>query len=242
MTSNPLNQFVIKKIYDISLFGYDMSLTNSSLFMFIAIFVVIGGFVLAFRNATTIPSRPQAFVEIIYDMILNMVDSNMGINGKRFLPLILTIFLFILSCNLLGMIPYGFTVTSHLIITFSMATLIFFVIITYGFYLNGIKFLSLFLPSGTPIFLMPLMLVIELFSFLSRPVSLSLRLCANMVAGHILLKVIAGFIMVGALFFKPLPMAFVVVLIGFEVFVAILQAYIFAILSCVYLNDAVNLH
>ena len=200
------------------------------------------GFALALRNATNIPSRKQAFIEIIYNMILNMVDSNIGENGKRFLPLILTIFLFILSCNLLGMIPYGFTVTSHLIITFSIAILIFFVIITYGFYLNGLKFLSLFLPDGTPIFLMPLMLVIELFSFLSRPVSLSLRLCANMVAGHILLKVIAGFIVVGALFFKPLPIAFVVVIIGFEIFIAILQAYIFAILSCVYLNDAVNLH
>ena len=242
MSANPLNQFVIKKIYDISIFGYDVSLTNSSLFMLIAVFIVMCGFELAFRNATNIPSRKQAFIEIIYNMILNMVDSNIGKNGKRFLPLILSIFLFILSCNLLGMIPYGFTVTSHLIITFSISLLIFCVITAYGFYLNGLKFLSLFLPRGTPTFLMPLMLLIEVFSFLSRPISLSLRLCANMVAGHILLKVIAGFIVVGTLFVKPLPIPFVVVLIGFEIFVAILQAYIFAILSCVYLNDAVNLH
>ncbi|NDA91594.1 MAG: ATP synthase F0 subunit A, partial [Alphaproteobacteria bacterium] len=152
------------------------------------------------------------------------------------------LFMFIMVCNLFGMIPYGFTVTSHISITFALAMMVFLLVTLLGFILHGFHFFSLFLPAGTPWWLAPLMILIELFAYLARPVSLSLRLAANMVAGHVLLKVIAGFIVSMAFYLKIFPIPFISVLIGFEIFVAILQAYIFTILSCVYLNDAINLH
>jgi F-type H+-transporting ATPase subunit a len=171
-----------------------------------------------------------------------MLQQNVGPKGKKFVPLMFTLFMFILTCNLFGMIPYSFTVTSHISITFALAMMVFLLVTLLGFYLHGFHFFSLFLPAGTPWWLAPLMVVIELFAYLARPVSLSLRLAANMVAGHVLLKVVAGFVVSMAIYLKFLPIPFIVVLIGFEIFVAILQAYIFTILSCVYLNDAINLH
>ena len=196
----------------------------------------------AFKNKSLIPSRLQLSGELLYGMISGMLQQNVGPNGRKFVPLIFTLFIFILTCNLLGMIPYGFTVTSHISVTFAMAITIFLFITFLGIYLHGLHFFSLFLPKGTPWWLAPLMVVIELFAYLARPVSLSLRLAANMVAGHVLLKVLAGFVVSMAIYIKILPIPFIVVLIGFEIFVAVLQAYIFTILSCVYLNDAVNLH
>jgi F-type H+-transporting ATPase subunit a len=175
-------------------------------------------------------------------MITGMLDQNVGAKGKKFVPLIFTLFMFILTCNVFGMIPYGFTVTSHISITFALAMMVFLLVTLFGIYLHGFHFFSLFLPAGTPWWLAPLMVVIELFAYLARPVSLSLRLAANMVAGHVLLKVMAGFVVSMAIYLKILPIPFIVVLIGFELFVAALQAYIFTILSCVYLNDALNLH
>jgi F-type H+-transporting ATPase subunit a len=180
--------------------------------------------------------------ELIYGLVTDMLDQNVGPKGRKFVPVIFSLFLFILICNLLGMLPYSFTVTSHISITFALAILVFFIVTIVGFIRHGFHFFSLFLPKGTPWWLAPLMIIIELFTYLARPVSLSLRLAANMVAGHVLLKVMAGFVVTLAIYFKILPIPLMVILVGFEIFVAILQAYIFTILSCVYLNDAVNLH
>lgn len=242
MAHSPLDQFKVKEIVDIELFGYNASITNSSLFMIIAGALIFLYFSLALKNKKLIPTRFQISGELVYGMISNMLDQNVGAGGRKFVPLIFTLFVFILTCNLLGMIPYGFTVTSHISITFAIAMMVFLLVTLLGLYLHGMHFFSLFLPAGTPWWLAPLMVVIELFAYLARPVSLSLRLAANMVAGHILLKVMAGFVVSMAIYLKFLPIPFIVILIGFEIFVAVLQAYIFTILSCVYLNDAINLH
>ncbi len=242
MAHSPLDQFRVKEIVNLQIFCYDTSITNSSLFMlFVGVFIVFY-FMLAFRGKGLVPSRFQLSGELVYGMITGMLDQNVGAKGKKFVPLIFTLFMFILTCNLFGMIPYGFTVTSHISITFALAMMVFLLVTLFGIYLHGFHFFSLFLPAGTPWWLAPLMVVIELFAYLARPVSLSLRLAANMVAGHVLLKVMAGFVVSMAIYLKILPIPFIVVLIGFELFVAALQAYIFTILSCVYLNDALNLH
>jgi F-type H+-transporting ATPase subunit a len=242
MSHSPLDQFKIKDIIDIHLFGYNLSVTNSSLFMILSAASIILYFSFALKSKSLVPTRLQASGEFLYGMVSNMIDQNVGAGGRKFVPWMFTLFMFILFCNLFGMIPYGFTVTSHIAVTFALAIMVFLLVTILGFYLHGWHFLSLFLPKGTPWWLVPLMVVIELFSYMARPVSLSLRLTANMIAGHVLLKVMAGFVVSMALYFKILPIPMIVVLIGFEIFVAILQAYIFSILSCVYLNDAVNLH
>ena len=242
MKHSPLDQFKIKEIANIQLFGHDVIVTNSALFMIIASFFIILYFTLAFKNKKLVPTRLQLSGELFYNLITDTVNQNVGVKGKKFVPLIFTLFMFIMVCNLFGMIPYGFTVTSHISITFALAMMVFLLVTLLGFILHGFHFFSLFLPAGTPWWLAPLMILIELFAYLARPVSLSLRLAANMVAGHVLIKVIAGFIVPMAFYLKIVPIPFVSVLIGFEIFVAILQAYIFTILSCVYLNDAINLH
>ena len=242
MEHNPLDQFKVKEIVNIQIFGYDASITNSSLFMLIVGTFIVFYFMLAFKSKSLVPSRVQLSGELAYEMITGMLDQSVGAKGRKFVPLIFTLFMFILTCNLFGMIPYGFTVTSHISITFALAMMVFLLVTLVGIYLHGFHFFSLFLPAGTPWWLAPLMVVIELFAYLARPVSLSLRLAANMVAGHVLLKVIAGFVVSMAIYLKILPIPFLVILIGFELFVAVLQAYIFTILSCVYLSDALNLH
>ena len=242
MKHSPLDQFKIKEIANIQLFGHDVIVTNSALFMIIASFFIILYFTLAFKNKKLVPTRLQLSGELFYNLITDTVNQNVGVKGKKFVPLIFTLFMFIMVCNLFGMIPYGFTVTSHISITFALAMMVFLLVTLLGFILHGFHFFSLFLPAGTPWWLAPLMVLIELFAYLARPVSLSLRLAANMVAGHVLLKVIAGFIVSMAFYLKIFPIPFISVLIGFEIFVAILHAYIFTILSCVYLNDAINLH
>lgn len=240
--SNPLQQFSLHRIIPIEFAGYDISFTNSSLFMIIAVSLACIILLVTSKKKLIIPSKTQAFAEIFYDFISSMVSVNLGKKGEKFLPLILSIFLFILFSNLIGILPYAFTTTSHIIVNFVLAMIIFTVIILTGLILHGFKFFSLFLPKGTPWWLVPLMIIIEIFSFLAKPFSLSLRLTANMIAGHVLLKVMAGFIVSLWILAKILPMMFVTVLIGFEIFVAILQAYIFTILSCVYLQDAIDLH
>ncbi len=242
MAHNPLSQFEIKPLLDINLCGIDISITNSVCFMFLVVALSAIYFIKALRGSHILPSRLQVSAEMLYEFILGMLNQNVGANGRRFIPLIFTLFLFILLCNLLGMMPFGFTVTSHIVVTFALAITVFFVVTIVGFVKHGLHFFSLFLPEGTPLWLAPLMVVIELFTYLARPVSLSLRLAANMVAGHILLKVIAGFVVSMMILLKFVPIPFMVILIGFEIFVAVLQAYIFAILSCVYINDAMNLH
>lgn len=242
MTHSPLDQFKLSKIYELSIFGYDVSFTNSSLFMILVMLGISSFCLISLAPKKILPTRSQYLVESLFGFIEGMIDDNIGREGRKFTPLIFSIFLFILLCNLLGMLPYSFTVTSHLSITFALAMLIFMLVTIYGFIRHGVKFLSLFLPDGTPWWLVPLMIPIELFAYLARPVSLSLRLAVNMIAGHVLLKVIASFVIMLGLYLKWLPIPLMVALVGFEIFVSILQAYIFTILSCVYLNDAVNLH
>lgn len=242
MLHSPLVQFNIKKLVELKLMGFDISFTNSAAYMLIAGILVSTYFYLAFYRSKLVPSRLQISAEILYNLITDMLNQNVGEKGYKFIPIIFTLFIFILFCNLLGMIPYGFTVTSHIIITFALAILVFLMVTIIGFMKHGLHFLTLFLPHGTPLWLAPLMIIIELFAYLAKPISLSLRLAANMMAGHILLKVIASFAVSLMIYLKFLPIPLMVILIGFEIFVAMLQAYIFTILACVYLNDAINLH
>lgn len=239
---SPLEQFTVKPIIQLELMGYDISFTNASLFMvlsLIAIFLFLG---MSVRKVSLNPSRLQAAGEMSYNFISDMIYETVGEKAKQFIPLVFTLFMFILSANLIGMIPFSFTVTSHIIVTFAMAIFVFIGVTILGFVRHGWHYLSLFLPAGVPTVMAPLMIVIELVAYLVRPVSLSIRLAANMTAGHIVMKVIASFVIMGGFIIGPIPFAFLTLLTGFEIFVAVLQAYIFAILSCVYLSDAINLH
>jgi F-type H+-transporting ATPase subunit a len=239
---SPLAQFMIKPIYNIEFMGYDISFTNSSLIMVGVTLCIIALFASVKTSEPGVPSKLHILCEEIYMLIVNMLNENAGPKAKEFVPIIFTLFLFILFCNLFGMIPYSYTVTSQIAVTFFMASIVFVIILITGFTKQGLHFLEIFAPKGMPLWLAPLIIVIELFAFLARPVSLSLRLAANMIAGHVLLKVLAGFAVSLPIFMKVLPLPLIIALIGFEVFVAILQAYIFAILTCVYLRDAVEGH
>lgn len=239
---SPLEQFEIKKIAQIDLAGFDVSFTNSSLFTACAVFSLVFFGFFSLRKKLLIPSRFQAAGELLYFFVSDTAEGAIGSKGRRFVPLVFSLFAFILFANLTGMLPYCFTTTSHVSLTFFLASIVFFAVVFTGIVKHGFKFFSLFLPEGTPIWMAPLMVAIELFSFLARPVTLSLRLTANMVAGHVLLKIVLGFIISISLFLKFLPLAFAIIIIGFEIFVAVLQAYIFSVLTCVYLSDAVNLH
>ena len=247
MAADPIHQFQIKKLVTLGeIGGVEIAFTNSAAFMLAAVVVTAGGLVLATAGRSLVPGRVQSVAEVTYEFIADMVRQSTGEEGMRFFPLVFSLFSFILVLNMFGMIPGLFTVTSHIIVTALLALLVFFTVIGYGFYKNGIKFFRLFVPSGIPIYIMPLIVLIELMSFLSRPISHSVRLFANMLAGHITLKVFAGFIVmlsgfgivgwVGAL----LPLALTVALTALEFLVAFLQAYVFAILTCIYLNDALH--
>lgn len=246
--SSPLDQFKITTKVPLEIGGFDASITNSSLWM-IGIVVALTGFLLfAMRRGEMVPTRTQSMAEMLYEFIGNMVRDNVGHGGRPYFPFIFSLFMFILGANLAGMLPYSFTVTSHVAVTFTFAAVVFLGVVAIGFAKHGLHFLSMFLPSGTPWVLAPLIIVIELISFLSRPVTLSVRLFANMTAGHILLKVFAGFIIsMGAAggfltALAVLPFAMNVALSALELLVAVVQAYVFALLTCIYLNDAVNLH
>jgi F-type H+-transporting ATPase subunit a len=241
MSFNPFHQFEIHPIIKLSLAGYDISFTNSALFMMMAVLLVSSFFYLAVRKATLVPGKLQSMAEITFQFIDNMLLESAGAKAKPFFPFIFTLFTFLLALNLCGMMPLGFSVTSHIAVNFVLAAFIFILVTVTGFVRHGLHFFSLFLPQGAPMFIAPLLIVIEFFSFLSRPVSLSIRLAGNMIAGHVLLGVLASFVVmmgIGGI----IPMPFMVIMVGFEFFVAILQAYIFTILTCVYLNDAINLH
>lgn len=239
---SPLEQFEIKPILELSILGQDISFTNSSLFMTAALFLITLFTFAGTRKIALIPGRMQAAAEMFYNLVHSMVHSTSGKKGEKFVPFIMSLFAFILTANLLGMVPYSFTVTSHIAVTFALAGFIFISVTVIGFVKHGTKFFSLFLPSGTPILMAPLMIFIELFAYLARPMSLSVRLAANMTAGHIILKILASMVIMSAVVLKVLPFALLTILTGFEFFIAILQAYIFTILTCVYLNDALNLH
>ncbi len=219
----------------------DVSFTNSSLYMVIAVVLCAGFVILGMRRGAIVPGRMQCAVETSYEFIANLLRDTVGNEGRPYFPFIFTIFMFVLIGNLLGMTPYSFTFTSHIIVTFAIAFVIFVGVTVLGFVKHGFHFFSFFVPPGTPLPLYPLLIPIEVISYLSRPISLSVRLFANMLAGHTLLKVIAGFVgLLGA--FGILPFAFVVALTGLEVLIAFLQAYVFAILTCLYINDALHLH
>ncbi|APR98835.1 F0F1 ATP synthase subunit A [Wolbachia endosymbiont of Folsomia candida] len=241
MASNPLEQFKVYTIIELPrLFGYDINFTNSSLFMMISVILMMLFLLFGIRKRSVIPGYLQAAVEYIYDFVISIIESNTGSKGLKHIPLVFTVFIFVLSCNLVGILPYGFTVTSHIIVTFALSMVVFVYVTIVGFKERGVEFLRILLPKGVPLVLAPLILPIELFTYLARPISLSIRLAANMVAGHTIIKVIAGFIVNMNVFLTPVPFLFIIMLIGFEIFVAVLQAYIFTSLTCVYLSDTVK--
>ena len=243
---DPIHQFHINKLIDLQVGGLDFSFTNSSLFMVVTV-VLAGAFlVLTTSNRGLVPSRMQSVSEMAYEFVANMLRDAAGSHGMKFFPLVFSLFMFVLVANLLGMFPYFFTITSHIIVTFALAMLVILTVVVYGFMQHGLGFLKLFVPSGVPAILTPLVVAIEVISFLSRPVSLSVRLFANMLAGHITLKVFAGFVVsLGAMggigiAGAVLPLLMAVALTGLEFLVAFLQAYVFAVLTCMYLNDALH--
>ncbi|MEX0808349.1 MAG: F0F1 ATP synthase subunit A [Dongiaceae bacterium] len=239
---SPLAQFEIKRLVDINVGGVDASITNSTVWMLIAIAAITLFMVIGMRRGALVPGRWQSMAEMSYEFVAGMLRDNVGVGGRRYFPFIFTLFMFVLFCNLLGMIPYSFTVTSHIIVTFALAAVVFIGVTIIGFARNGAHFLKIFVPSGVPIFLLPLLIVIELISYLIRPVSLSVRLFANMLAGHTMLKVFGGFVVSLGLIGGWAPLTFVVALTGLEILIAFLQAYVFAVLTCIYLNDAINMH
>jgi F-type H+-transporting ATPase subunit a len=244
---DPIHQFQINNIFTIGkIGGADIAFTNSALYMVLALGAITLLMIGATASRALVPGRLQSIAELSYEFIATTLRNSAGKEGMKFFPLVFSLFMFILAANVIGLIPYTFTVTSHIIITASLAMLVFTTVIVYGFWKNGLRFLKLFVPSGIPIVLMPLIILIEVMSFLSRPLSHSLRLFANMLAGHITLKVFAGFItMLGAFGFfgwlgAIVPFALVVAVTALEFLVAFLQAYVFAILTCIYLNDAIH--
>lgn len=248
--AGPMEQFAIKTLQPIEAGGYDLSFTNSSLWMFIALMIVSVFLVAGTRSPKLVPNRMQAAVEYVYDFVRRMLDENVGPEGRRYAPLIFSIFIFVLACNLLGLIPWvgAFTPTSHISVTLGLAFLVFIVVCIVGFARHGLHFFSLFWPKNTFFPLAAFVAAIEFLSFLSRPFTLAIRLFANMTAGHVLLKVFGSFVVglgsFGALpyVFGILPLGVNIALSALEVLIAVVQAYVFALLASIYLNDAVNLH
>ncbi len=243
---DPIHQFHITKLVPINLGHYDVSFTNSSLFMAATVIVGTLFLVMATSGRSMVPNRWQVVAEMAYSMVANILRDAAGKSGMKFFPLVFSLFMFVLVANLLGMIPYFFTVTSHIIVTFCLAMLVISTVVIYGIWKHGLHFFGLFAPSGVPGALVPLVTMIEVISFLSRPISLSVRLFANMLAGHITLKVFAGFVVtlsaagVTGMAGSVLPLAMTVALTALEFLVAFLQAYVFTVLTCMYLNDAIH--
>lgn len=246
--ADPIKQFVIKPIIPFEIAGYDLSFTNSSLWMVIGALTAATLLIVGSRRKAMVPGRMQAFSEMLYEFVANMVRENTGPDGRQYFPLIFTVFIVVLMGNVMGLIPYSFTYTSHIIVTLALALTIFLTVTVFGLINHGVKFLSLFAPPGVPFALQLLIIPIEVLSFLIRPVTLSVRLFANMVAGHLLLKVFAGFstmmlgLGIGGILAGVFPMLFNVAIYALELLVALLQAYVFAILSSIYLKDTLDLH
>lgn len=245
--ADPIHQFEIHKIFSLGHIGnQEIAFTNSSAYMFGAVALVSVLMIGGSAGRRLIPDRFQSVAELSYEFVANTLRSSIGEEGMKFFPFVFSLFMFILTANLIGIIPYTFTVTSHLIVTLALALMVFLTVLIYGIYKNGLGFFKLFVPHGIPIYILPLIMVIEVISFLSRPVSHSVRLFANMLAGHITLKVFAGFVTslsaLGALgiFGAVLPLLMTTALTGLELLVAFLQAYVFTILTCIYLNDALH--
>ena len=243
--SSPLEQFTIKTLVPINVAGVDISFTNSSLWMFISVISAVSFFMFATSGRKIVPGPFQAFAENLFDTAGNIVSDNIGSGGKAFFPAVFSLFIFVLFGNLIGLVPGAFTFTSHIAVTGAMAMIIFSFVTLFGIFKHGFKSFGLFFPSGAPIVSAPVLIPIEIVSYFSRPVSLAVRLFANMVAGHVLLKVIAGFVVsLGATYILPgiVPFVAVVAITVLEIMVAVIQAYVFAILTCVYLHDAIHLH
>ncbi|MEM1287948.1 MAG: F0F1 ATP synthase subunit A [Pseudomonadota bacterium] len=246
MANDPIKQFEISTIVPIEIANLDFSFTNSSLFMMATAASVSAFLVMSTSGRGLVPNRWQSAAEMSYEFVAGMLRDAAGTQGMRFFPLVFSLFMFILFGNLFGMFPYFFTITSHIIVTFALAMLVMGTVVVYGFMKNGLGFLKLFVPSGVPGALVPLVVMIEVISFLSRPLSLSVRLFANMLAGHITLKVFAGFVVsltsVGVLGIggAVLPLIMTIAITALEFLVAVLQAYVFTILTCMYLNDALH--
>ena len=238
---SPLAQFEIKELIPIKIGSYDLSFTNSALVMVIAVLVVILLMMLGTRRQALVPGRWQSVAEMSYEFCANLLRDTVGHDGRKYFPFIFTLFMFTLLGNMLGMIPYSFTFTSHIAVTFVMAMAVFIGVTVLGFIKHGVHFFSFFVPPGVSIVMWPLMIPIEIISYLSRPISLAVRLFANMTAGHTMLKVFASF--VPALGVAGIaPLAFATALTGLELLIAFLQAYVFTVLTCLYIKDAVHLH
>ena len=247
MAADPIHQFQIHKLFTIGhIGGQEIAFTNSSAYMFLAVGVIALLMIGGSAGKQLVPGRIQSIAELSYEFVANTIRSTAGTAGMKFFPLVFSLFMFIFVSNIVGIIPYTFTVSSHIIVTFALALLVFLTVIIYGFYKNGLKFFKLFVPSGIPAVILPLVVLIEIISFFSRPISHSVRLFANMLAGHVTLKVFASFVtMLGALGFVGkvgalLPLGLTVALTALELMVAFLQAYVFTILTCIYLNDAIH--
>jgi F-type H+-transporting ATPase subunit a len=238
---SPMEQFEIKRLLDFHLGSLDASFTNSALWMLVAVVLATVVFVFGMSRKAMVPGRLQSTAELGYEFIAGMVRDNVGSAGKKYFPFVLTLFVFILFCNLLGLVPYAFTPTSHIIVTFAMAATVFLGVTIIGFALHGAHFVSFFVPKGVPFALLLLLVPIEIISYFVRPFSLSIRLFANMLAGHTMLKVFGGFVVMLGLYAGWAPLAFIVAFTGLELLIAFLQAYVFAILTCLYLNDAIHL-
>lgn len=239
--SSPLEQFVIQRWVPAEIGGVDVSFTNSAAFMVAAVVMASALMILSVRQRAMVPNRWQLLAELSYSFIAKMLSDTVGKEGRPYFPFVFTLFMFVLFGNFLGMLPYSFTFTSHLAVTFTLAAFIFIAVTLIAVFKHGLKFFSFFLPHGVPIAMAPLLIPIEIISYLSRPVSLSVRLFANMMAGHTLLKVVAGFVVPLGIF-GVVPVAGLVAVTALELLISFLQAYIFTILTCIYISDAVHLH
>jgi F-type H+-transporting ATPase subunit a len=239
--ASPIEQFEIQTILPISVGGIDLSFTNSSLYMVIAAGVASALLFLGGRSQALVPGRLQSFAEMLYELVANMIRENAGKEGLKYFPFIFTLFVFVLFGNVIGMIPGTFTFTSHIIVTFALAFVVFLGVTVIGFARHGAGYLRMFFPHGAPLWTAVILVPVEIISYLSRPISLSVRLFANMTVGHVLMKVIGGFVIAMGVA-GIVPFAFLIPLTLLEIFIAVLQAYIFTILSCVYLHDALHLH
>ncbi len=239
---SPLEQFEIVPYTHTKIGGYDISFTNSSFAMVLTVAAITLFLTLSVNTRSIIPSRLQLISELSYNFIAQLLSDTVGKQGRKYFPFVFTIFMFVLVGNMVGMLPYSFTFTSHIIVTFALAAVVFIGVTVIAFIKHGLHFFSFFVIPGLPWYMLPLLIPIEVISYLSRPISLSVRLFANMLAGHTLIKVFAMFVISMPFYTGVLPLAFIVALTGLEILIAFLQAYVFAILTCLYINDALHLH
>jgi len=243
--ANPIEQFEIKPLIDIDVGGYNLAFTNSSLMMVAAVVLATAFLTLSVSSRSLIPGRLQSLSELMYEFISGLLRENVGSKGRAYFPFIFTLFVFVLLGNVMGLFPYAFTFTSHVIVTFGLAAVVFIGVTVIGFAKHGLGYFRMFLPHGVPVFIAPVLVPVEMISYLSRPVSLSVRLFANMTAGHIMLTVLGGFVIsLGGMYVVPgvVPLAFMTAVTVLEIGIAMLQAYVFTALSCIYLHDAIHMH